>query len=266
MSFVRTLADGAAQAAQLVPLLFALNGVTPVAAQLPRAVAFAPGAAAPAVIEPVPAGAPLTLVANHVEVRVAGARAEVLTQLTYRNDGAMPIEARYSVPLPALVLQSGDDASWANDPAPFDCGGDEPFESAQFAEAGEADPRAYASGTLWIEPGEEVTVMLRRPADLLVRGGRHRLVLPLVVDRDATFTPRFSAEVWIEADRPIAALASATHRGQVVGLGERRAALIVPDGRVHAGQFLAVEFELGTVEARIGLELWGGEAHPRAAR
>jgi Ca-activated chloride channel family protein len=266
MSFVRTLADGAAQAAQLVPLLFALNGVTPAAAQLPRAVALAPGAAVPAVIEPLPSGAPLTLVANHVEVRVAGARAEVLTQLTYRNDGTVPIEARYSVPLPALVLQPGETASWPTDAAPFDCGGDEPPESAQFAEAGEADPRAYASGTLWIEPGEEVTVQMRRTADLLVRNGRHRLVLPLVVDRGATFTPRFSAEVRIEADLPIAALASATHRGQVVGLGERRAALIVPDGRVYEGQFLAVEFELGEAPLATETLAWGGEARPRMAR
>ncbi|MCK6429201.1 MAG: hypothetical protein L6Q72_08930 [Burkholderiaceae bacterium] len=266
MSFVRMLADGAAQAAQLVPLLFALNGVTPAAAQLPRAVALTPGAAAPAVIEPLPAGAPLTLVANHVEVRVHGARAEVLTQLTYRNDGSVPIEARYSVPLPALVLQPGEIASWPTDAAPFDCAGDEPPEAAQYAEAGETDPRAYEAGTLWIEPGEEVTVKLRRPADLLVRNGRHRLVLPLVVDRGATFTPRFSAEVQIEAEQPIAALASATHRGQVSGLGERRAALIVPDGRVYEGQFLAVEFELGEGPVATETLAWGGEARPRAVR
>lgn len=36
MSFARMLADGAAQAAQLVPLLFALNGVTPAAAHRSR--------------------------------------------------------------------------------------------------------------------------------------------------------------------------------------------------------------------------------------
>lgn len=57
MSFVRMLADGAAQAAQLGPLLFALNGIAPAAAQLPRAVALAPTAAAPAVVEPLPAAA-----------------------------------------------------------------------------------------------------------------------------------------------------------------------------------------------------------------
>ncbi|GAB4479265.1 MAG: hypothetical protein OHK0044_26690 [Burkholderiaceae bacterium] len=266
MSFVRMLADGAAQAAQLVALLFALNGVTPAAAQLPRAVASTPGVAAPALLEPVPAGAPLTLAANHVEVRVHGARAEVLTQLTYRNDGAVPIEARYAVPLPARVLQPGEDASWPDAVADFDGGRDEPPESAQFAEAGEADPYAYASGTLWIEPGEEVLVKLRRPAEVLVRNGRHRLVLPLVVDRSATFTPRFSAVVQVEADRPIAAFASASHGGQASGIGERRAALIVPDGRVYAGQYLAVEFELGEVTDATGTLAWGGEARPRAAR
>lgn len=266
MSFVRMLADGAAQAAQLVPLLFALNGVAPASAQLPRAVPFTPGAASPAVIEPVPATAPLTLTSNHVEVRVHGARAEVLTQLNYRNDGPVPIEARYTVPLPALVLQAGDTASWPVDAAPFDCCGDEPPEVAQFAEAGETDPRAYEAGTLWIEPGEEVTVKLRRPAELFLRKGRHRLVLPLVFDRGATFTPRFSADVRIEAERPIAALASATHGGQVFGLGERSAALIVPDGRVYEGRFLAVEFELGEGPVATETPAWGGEARPRAPR
>ncbi len=264
MSFVRMLADGAAQAARLVPLLFAFNGVTPAAAQLPRAVALAPGTAAAAVIEALPAGAPLTLVANHVEVRIADARAEVLTQLTYRNDGTLPIEARYTVPLPALVLQPGEIASWPVDAAAVDCGGDELPESAQFAEAGEIDPRGYEAGTLWIEPGEEVTVKLRRPAELLVRNGRHRLVLPLVAHRDATFTPRFSAEVRIEAERPIAALASATHGGHVSGLGARRAALTVPEGRVYEGRFFAVEFELGDPPGTTATAAWGGEAHPRA--
>ncbi|MFN3567125.1 MAG: hypothetical protein ACK4V1_14215 [Burkholderiaceae bacterium] len=265
MSFVRMLADGAAQAAQLVPLLFALNGAAPAAAQLPRAVASTPGAAASVLIEPLPAGAPLVLVANHVEVRVDGARAEVLTQLSYRNVGSVPIEARYTVPLPALVLRPGEIASWPDETAASDGCDDEPPEVAQFAEAGEADPRAYEAGTLWIEPGEEVVVRLRRPAELLARHGRHRLVLPLATDPGATFTPRFSAEVRIEADRPIAELFSATHGGQVVGSGQRQAALIVPEGRVYGARFFAVEFAL--VEASVATDslAWGGETRPRAA-
>lgn len=197
-------------------------------------------------------------------MRIHGARAEVLTQPTNRHDGSVPIEARYTVPLPALVLQPGEIASWPVDAAAVDCGGDEPPESARFAEAGEVDPRGYAAGTPWIEPGEEVTVWLRRPAELLVRNGRHRLVLPLVVDRGATFTPRFSAQVRIEAERPIAALACRTHGGQVFGLGERRAAPIVTDGRVYQGRFLAVEFEPGDVPSATSALAWGGEAHVRA--
>ncbi|MFZ5538255.1 MAG: hypothetical protein ACOY5V_00765 [Pseudomonadota bacterium] len=266
MSFVRMLADGAAQAAQLVPLLFALNGAAPAAAQLPRAVASSPDAAAPVLIEPLPAGAPLVLVANHVEVRVDGARAEVSTQLTYRNDGTAPIEARYSVPLPARVLQPGDTASWPDETTALDRCDDEAPEAAEFAEAGEADPRAYEAGTLWIEPGEEVVVRLRRPAELLVRRGRHRLVLPLVTDPGAPFTPRFSAEVRIEADRPIAALASATHGGQVIGLGQRRAALTVPEGRAYQGRFFAVEFALVEAPTAAKSLAWGGETRLRAPR
>jgi hypothetical protein len=273
MSFIRVLADGAAQAAQLVPLLFALSGVTPAEAQLPRAVpAFAANAASMAVIEPIPPTAPLTLTSNHVEVRVVESRAEVLTRLTYRNDGTVPIEARYSVPLPALVLQPGDDLArlMALADASFDCGGDESPEAARFAEAGEVDPRTVESGTLWIEPGEEVTVQMRRPAELLGRNGRRRIVLPLVVDRNATFTPQVSAEVHVESERPVSALASATHGGRVVGLGERHAVLTVANGRVYEGQFLAIEFELGAASAApvavVDSLAWGGEAHRRAGR
>jgi hypothetical protein len=109
-----------------------------------------------------------------------------------------------------------------------------------------------------------------RPVELLVRHGRRRVVLPLVVDRSATFTPQFSAEVRVESERPISALASATHGGRVVGLGERHAVLTVPNGRVYEGRFLAVEFELADASSapmgRVDSRAWGGEVHSRADR
>lgn len=253
----------ALRAAQLAPLLFALITAQPAAAQLPRsASAAAPavdGAPAIVVIGEAGSAAPLALRASHVEVRIAGRSARVRTTLTYRNDGAVPVEALYTVPLPAALAtlhQPQDEA------APGGC--DEPYELAQFAEAGEAQP-VYERGSLLVAPGEEVTVRLDRVTDLLVRGDRHRLVLPLTTQRGGVFTPQFSASVTIDAGRPVTALASATHAAEVDGLGTPQARLLVPAGRVYEGQFLALDYTLGDdAPAQAVAHAWGGEAHARA--
>jgi hypothetical protein len=265
MSLLQVLGSGIEVATRLVPLVFAV-GAGAAQAQLPRPVpaVFVSAAAAPApdhgavpaVIEPLPGFAPLTLASNRVEIHVGRERAEVRTRLTYRNDGPSPIEAHYAVPLQATLLQqsAGETIDGEVD-ADTGCGSSEADTAVaaadgdplahEFAEAGEPDPRALQAGTLWIAPGDSVTVEMRRPADLFKRAGRVRLVLPLIVDRQATFTPEFSADVLIDAGAPVLELSSATHGGQVSGLGERIAVLNVPNGRVYEGQFLAVEFALG---------------------
>lgn len=269
MSMLRLLGewfdDGFEVATQLVPLVF-MVGAGAAQAQLPRAVPVAIAAqagaqpaargAVAAVIEPLPGFAALTLAANRVEIHVGSERAEVRTRLTYRNDGTTPIEAHYAVPLPAMLLQqtadelaaSGESAGCGDAGDLEAAGSEQPDDalSAEFAEAGELDPRTMQAGTLWIAPGDSVTVEMRRPADLLRRAGRMRLVLPLIVDRQATFAPEFSADVLIDAGAPVIELSSATHGGQVSGIGERIAVLNVPNGRVYEGQFLAVEFALGS--------------------
>lgn len=263
MSASSLLLDGALRAAQLAPLVFALNGAPPAAAQLPRPptaaqVAPADGGPATVVIGESGSAAPLALHASHVEVRIAGRRAHVRTTLTYRNDGTVPVEALYTVPLPAALatLQQPDDG--------IDGGCDEPYELAQFAEAGEALP-VYERGSVLVAPGEEVAVRLDRVTELLVRGDRHRLVLPLPTQRGGVFTPQFSASVTIDAGRPVRALASATHAAEVDGIGSTQARLRVPEGRVHEGQFLALEYTLGDdAPAPAVAHGWGGEANARA--
>lgn len=261
-----TLLQGALRAAQLLPLLITL-APQPAAAQLPRAPAAltaAGDAVATVVLDPASAQAPLQLVASHVDVQVRDAQALVRTTLTYRNTGALPVDALYTVPLPARLMAADAPALVLGAP-PFaqeGCG-DEPYELAQFAEAGEAEPLRYEQGTVRVAPGEEITVTIARPATLLARDGRHRLVLPLAFQHDAAFTPRFSADIGIAAERPIRSLASATHGGEAMGLGQTSARLVVPEGRLYEGQFLAFDFELGEAnETRHSVaapSTWGGE-------
>jgi hypothetical protein len=268
------LVDGAMRAAQLAPLVFTLGAAQPAAAQLPRpemtALAPAPAtAAAPqtpqapqasqartVVLAPGAAMDALQLTISHVDVQVNGVQALVRTTLIYRNDSAVPVDAAYSVPLPALfgapgepLVRLGAVANELKSESDGGCG-DEPYELAQFAEVGEPMQVRYEHGSVTVAPGEEVTLVLARPVELIRRGERHRLVLPLDFQRGATFTPRFSAQVEVNADLPVESLRSATHGGEVSGTGSTNARLVIPDGHVYEGQFLAVDFELGQATAQ----------------
>lgn len=270
-NLLTTLPHGALRAAQLLPLLLTLEALQPAAAQLPRAPAAltaAGDAVATVVLDPASSQAPLQLMASHVDVQVRGAQALVRTTLTYRNVGTLPVDALYTVPLPAL-LTATDAPALALGAPPFeqDGCGDQPYELAQFAEAGEAEPPRYEQATVRVGPGAEITVAIARPATLLTRDERHRLVLPLAFQRDAAFTPRFSADIGIAAERPIRSLTSATHGGEAMGLGRTSARLVIPEGRLYEGQFLAFDYELGEAdEARDGAAApgnWGGEGRSR---
>ncbi len=228
---------------------------TPAAAQLPRAAVAHPSA----LIESIAPGSTLTLIAHHVALRLDGPRGHLHTQLTWRNAGESPIAARYTLPLSATLKQigiDGDDEPAAGDE---DCGDDDLAPAtAEIIEAGEADPRGVQAGTLWLAPGDEVTIVLTRDADVFARAARHRIVLPLTADESSTLAPQFSAQVQVHADAPIVSLVSATHGGDVDGLGERDAQLVVDDGRGYEKQFFAVEYELD-LHAAAQPRYWGGE-------
>lgn len=243
------IVDGAARAASLLPLALAINVATPAQAQLPRAslppVRITAQAAPTVVLDPASSSAPLALKRSHLDVTVSGQRALVRTTLVYRNDGTLPVQALTTLPEPAVVYGPYDEVLAMADTEQEDAFGcaDEPAALAQFAEAGEPATR-YQQHTLHVAPGEEITIELRRPAALLVRGNRYRLVLPLAADRNAAFVPQFSADVVIDAAAPLRALASATHRGEVSGINESQARLTVPNGPAYGNGFFAFDFEL----------------------
>jgi hypothetical protein len=268
-SLVSMMLDGAARAAQLLPLAFSLNVMQPAAAQLPRlepvpvvADSEAPAASTVAVFDAT-TGRLLPLAARHVAVEVHGVHALVHTLLTYRNDGAEPIHALFRVPLPAVVTGPLDFvAVLPDDEDGAGCGDTDP-KTAELIEAGE-DLAQFEHGSLLLAPGEEITVTLTRPAPVLVREQRHRLVLSLVADAEQDRAARFSAEVLVHAQQPIRALASATHGGTASGLGALTAGLRIPEGRTVASRFLSVDYELDATGAVAALTTAAAPDRPSA--
>lgn len=270
LAFSQLAAIGALRAAPLVPLLFALHAAQPAHAQLPRPATtqLSPvTVTAPAIVDIDPGvdGSPLTLVATHVDVRVTGMQARVRTTLTWRNDGVVPVEARYRTPLPStlarlVVEEEFDGCGDAIDTLMAAAMDDDRTEAGEKAEA-----TPTALGTVTLAPGDEVRVTVERDATLIARGDHHRIVLPLFTQRSGLFTPQFSATAFIDAERPIVALGSATHLVEFNRLGESQAQVVIPSGRVHEGQFLALDFTLGNEApvAALTSPRWGGEALAR---
>jgi hypothetical protein len=272
MSFVRLLADGATEAVTLIPLLFTL-GITPAHAQLPRtAVAQAVAqtadqAAQPAqaVLSPVNGATLPTLVAQHMVIELADGEARLRTVSVFRNETDAPIAARYVLPLAGAVALSGlddDGDAGEDDSLTHPCGGSAPdaieADAAEFVEAGEPDPRGQESGVLWLAPGDEITLVATRPADVFRRDNRRRVVIALPPVPAGQPAPQFSAEIDVDAPQPIVALGSATHGGDVDGLGGSRARLFIPNGKVYETRFLSVDLELGTAAQEEGRR-WGNE-------
>lgn len=262
MSLFRLLAEGAGEAAKLVPLVFTL-GLAPAYAQLPRAVPVQENEAARApVLQAVEGSAAPTLVAQHFGLVLSEQASQLRTTSVFRNEGKAPITARYLLPLAGAVTLHGIDDETdlvIDEPG---CGGpaeaDAADDTAQFIEAGETDPQNIQSGMVWLEPGDEVTLVSMRPADVFRRDTRGRVVIVLPPAPAGQPAPQFSAEVAVDARQPIVALTSATHGGDVDGLGGSHARLFVPNGRVYEARFLSVDFELGTVTQETP-RYWGNE-------
>jgi hypothetical protein len=90
-------------AALLCAPVLALGALTPAAAQLPRLPGVTITAPAPVQLDTGIDNSPLTLLANHVDVRVIGGAARVRTTLTWRNDSIQSVRAQLPVPLPSAL-------------------------------------------------------------------------------------------------------------------------------------------------------------------
>lgn len=273
MSLVRLLAEGAGEAVKLVPLVFTL-GLAPAHAQLPRTAPVQQSEAGPApALQPVEGSAAPTLVVQHFALALSDQGSQLRATSVFRNDTNAPIAARYTLPLAGAITLHGIDDETDVVIDESGCGGgndagdaDETAATAQFIEAGEVNPQNVQSGVVWLEPGDEITIVSVRPADVFKRDSRRRVVIALPRAPEGQRAPQFSAEVAVDATQPIVALGSATHGGDVDGLGGSHARLFVPNGRVYEARFLSVDLELGTANWEVTRH-WGNEDRlPIAAR
>jgi hypothetical protein len=278
MSVLDVVAEGALRAAQLVPLLFVFNAALPAQAQETSQAPLQPSPvvadAAPIVVLD-PTAPALTLAASRVDILVSapGAKdnAEVRTRLTYRNDGALPVEARYTLPLGSRVAATLEELDLLD---AHECGGadDATEDHTQLvaAEAPAAMPaaRGFDHGTVLLGPGEEATIETRRDATVLRKHGHYRVVLPLSGMTNASVAPRFAGSVTIDAPVAVQSLVSATHGGKVSGLGTEQAQLALADGTLRAGEFLSIEFALddGLEKAEERFAQWAAYTVPKVAR
>lgn len=235
MSIMQSCVDGAWRAAQLLSLLFVLNQPQAAAQPVGAAVAIDADIRSQAFGD-----LPLTLLAQHHDIRVTDAGAVVRSLLTLRNDRPATVFAHYQLPQPAQVWRDPD----ASPPSgPLDL----PARAAELLESGEVlDERAMLlrGDVLAVDAGESITLVVDRRLDVMRRGKTQRIELPLASDRDAPFVPRLSADVLVESATRVVRLQSPTHAALVDGVGQRLALLSIADGRVHRGAILAVQFEL----------------------
>ena len=238
MSIAAVVFEGARRAALYAALLFTFEASAPA-----PALALPPAAvAAPLAIDGSIADTGLTLAAHHVDVHATGGTAAVRTRLLLRNDTARTIAAQYLLPEPARVVEG--DAWRIGAPSERVCDDDLPPAVAEAAETSAPPQRvAQRHDVIVVPPGGEITLEVEREVPIASDGAVQRLSLRLPVDRAAPWVPRFSADVYVEADRPIRRLASPTHEALVDGIGERSALLSV-DGFVYRQAQLTVEFEL----------------------
>ena len=243
MSISAVLLDGARRAATYASMLFGLNAPAPAVAQPPG-----PPPAAVLGADGSPADSGLTLAAHHLDVRIAGGRASVQTLMLLRNDRPATVAVQYMLPQPARVVR-GDGAGLIGPTGAAALCDDD--LSPQAAEQAEAAPGRLVQqrDVIVVAPGEQIGLEVQREVPVVDAGGVHRLQLPLPVDREAPWVPRFTADVLVEAGQPIRRLSSPTHPALVDGLGENTALLSVPDGFVYRQAQLTVEFELGATDA-----------------
>jgi len=98
MSISAVLLDGARRAATYVTMLFSLNSPQPAVAQPALARQAATQIAAAPAADGSVASYGLTLVAHHLDVRIAGDRASVQTLMLLRNDRPTEVSVQYMLP------------------------------------------------------------------------------------------------------------------------------------------------------------------------
>ncbi len=228
-----------------------------------------------------PGAEALPLKRTEVEATIAGVIADVRVTQVYRNDGTVPIDARYVFPAStraavyALRLRVGDRAVDARirekqqARREFDQARRE-GRSASLLE--QKRPNVMSMAIANVMPGDEIAVDLRYTETIVPADGVYSFVFPTVVGprynggaADGTASESRKAEQWvarptlpegrrsnatlalkatIRSPLPIATIRSPSHRIAVQGEGNREVRIELPADAAHGDRDLAIDYTL----------------------
>jgi Ca-activated chloride channel family protein len=241
----------------------------------------------------------LPLKRTEVEATIAGVIADVRVTQVYRNEGTVPVEARYVFPASAraavyaLRLRIGERAVDAQirekqqARREFDQARRE-GRSASLLE--QKRPNVMQMAIANVLPGDEIAVDLRYTETIVPSDGTYRFVFPTVVgprynggvSADGEATESHKAEGWIaqptqrqgrpssatfalqatlRSPLPIATIRSPSHALQASGEGSREVRIALPADAAHADRDLVIDYTLAGRAIDAGLLVHeGGDA------
>lgn len=228
----------------------------------------------------------LPLAATQVDATLNGVIADVRVTQTYRNTGAVPIEARYVFPAStraavyALTMRIGERVVAAKirekqaAKREYDAAKRE-GRSATLLE--QQRPNVFQMSVAHVMPGDEIVVELRYTETLVPTDAVYRFVFPTVAGPRYNGAPgrdSHAAEPWIaqptlragqpagapfglriafESPLPVQALASPSHELAVRDLGSRSAQAELAPSVAHADRDVVVEYRLAGASIASGL-------------
>jgi Ca-activated chloride channel family protein len=233
----------------------------------------------------------LPLKHTRADVTISGVIANVRVTQTYRNEGSVPIDARYVFPastraaVHALRLRVGTRVVDAEIR-------EKRQARAEFAQAKregrsaalleQQRPNVFTMAIANVMPGEEIAVELRYTEAIVPTEGSYRFVFPTVVGprynggADEAGQPSESQKLegWIAqpilrkgvaakhtfelnarllSPLPIASVTSPSHELRIDGAGTREAALVLPASNAHANRDVVIDYRLAGSAIEAGL-------------
>lgn len=233
----------------------------------------------------------LPLKSTQVDVKIAGVIAEVRVTQRYRNEGALPIEARYVFPastraaVTALTMRIGERVVAAQIREKQAArreyeGARREGRSASLLE--QHRPNVFQMSIANVMPGDEIAVELRYAETVVPTDGIYRFVYPTVVGPRyngaaggeghasegwiaqptlrAGVTPKaaFGMNLEIDGPVPVQELRSPSHRLEVASGDEQRLKAMLAAAVEHADRDVVLEYRLAGREIASGVLLHEG--------
>jgi Ca-activated chloride channel family protein len=228
----------------------------------------------------------LPLKSTQVDVSVSGVIADVRVTQRYRNEGSVPLEARYVFPastraaVNALTMRIGDRVVRAEIREKQAArreyeGAKQAGRSATLLE--QQRPNVFQMSLANVMPGDTIEVELAYTEHMVPTDGAYRFVFPTVVGpryNGAAGSESHAAEGWVAqptlragvapkstfamtaqvaAPMPVQALASPTHPFRIEGVGAQRARAQLDAAAEHGNRDVVLEYRLAGREISSGV-------------